>query len=281
MPPIKLIVEGAELLANGGAKQAAAELPSLTELLPMAGRSLRKVVDWSHKGISSADLELRLGQAKGLENVSTLNLGFNPLYNDGLRTLAEFTKHRGLNVRNLSLHHVGLNDVAAPERLEALQAFRGTRLENLDLAQNHMLSGRGLQYLDGLPIKRLDLHHSSMLKDAAIANAARLERLTHIGLNGCKDISPEGWSYLQSMKRLKFLDVRATTFDDTAASYLPNLPVRSLFAWSTNLTEKGLLDGVAQTKSLRTLVIGDKRITAGSVAKFEALRPDVTIAHWK
>ncbi|MBA3884501.1 MAG: hypothetical protein H0X67_02070 [Acidobacteria bacterium] len=79
------------------------------------------------------------------------------------------------------------------------------------------------------------------MTDALLADLARAERLTALGLSGCGDVTDEGIRHLARLPALEHLDLSATGITDTGLDVLRHLPrLRTLVLASDRITDAGL-----------------------------------------
>jgi Leucine rich repeat len=96
-------------------------------------------------------------------------------------------------------------------------------------------------------IRLLAVHPSAGLSaegqmtDALLAEVARVETLTALGLSGCKEVTDDGVRHLARLPALQHLDLSGTSITDAGLQVLRDLPrLRTLsLAW-TRVTDEGI-----------------------------------------
>ncbi|MCC6126740.1 MAG: hypothetical protein IT426_17395 [Pirellulales bacterium] len=148
-------------------------------------------------------------------------------------------------------------------------------LEWLDLSQVETITGRGLKYLVGLPLRELSLSRT-IITDEDMVYVGDLSGLETLFLNS-PNITDKGIKHLARLKRLKTLFLCEMKITDNCLPYLCQLKeLDDLALWDTEISDAGL-KLFQNLKKLKSLHLGNTKISIDGARFINWLLPKCDI----
>ncbi len=107
------------------------------------------------------------------------------------------------NIFSIQLHGCGALTNGVFAHLQALHS-----LAHLDICDNALLTGEGLEWLAGAPLRALFLENCGGVNNDGLAAIGQLRQLEVLQLQGCPLISDKGLRPLTALPRLEWLSLR-------------------------------------------------------------------------
>lgn len=157
-------------------------------------------------------------------------------------------------------------------------------LSRLALSGDEKITFRSWSELQNLPnLISLDISRSSQISDADFELILKsAPNLIELNLEECRRLSNKGFYALtRSLPRLGFLNISRTNISDAP---LIEIASRNILLYELNIarcsevTEKGILQTIVQAPSLKELKVNIDRISAATLEKIAALKPQLYLS---
>jgi Leucine-rich repeat (LRR) protein len=232
--------------------------------------TLREINLWECDQITNAGI----AHLTALPQLTSLELGFTQINNEGLESLATLKDLKQLDLRETNTSMAAaLQLVAKLPALRVLAAWGEVKgAQEITLAPTAI--DEQLAYLRHLPnLEKLSLWRCDKLTDAALAPLAKLKGLRELNL-GATNVGDDGLAALEQLADLERLVLANTPITDKALAHIGKLTkLKSLDLSSTGVTDAGMqeLAALQQLETLSLAATGVTNVGLSDVAKLKGL----------